>query len=289
MKAIGFFVNPEKLAAFPQAGVFLQEALRVARARGLGVLVNAESAGLLEAEELAVGEERLVEVTDAVVAAGGDGTILRAARLCAPRALPVLSVNLGGFGFLAEVQPEELPEAVGRLVERAYTVEERMMLACSVWRGGRVVHRALALNDAVITKGGYARLMPIRVHVNQEHLATYRADGLIVATPTGSTAYSLSAGGPILSPTVRALVVTPICPHTLNARPVVLDASDVAVLEVAEDVEDVWLTVDGQIGVPLQAGDRVEVREAPERARLVRLRPPSFYDLLRRKFGWGGR
>lgn len=164
-----------------------------------------------------------------------------------------------------------------------------MMLASWVRRGGEAVHRALALNDVVITKGGYARLMPIRAYVNHEHLATYLADGLIVATPTGSTAYSLSAGGPILSPTVRALLVTPICPHTLNARSVVLDASDVAILEVAEDVEDVWLTVDGQIGFPLRAGDRVEVREADERARLVRLRPPSFYDLLRRKFGWGGR
>ncbi|MDR7562609.1 MAG: NAD(+)/NADH kinase [Armatimonadota bacterium] len=289
MSIIGFFVNPEKLAELPGAAGFLREAVEALRVRGVAVRVNAESARLLHVEELAEGEERIVETADALVAAGGDGTILRAARLTAPRGLPVLSVNLGGFGFLAELQPEELPEAVPRLLERTYTVEERMMLASWVRRGGEAVHRALALNDVVITKGGYARLMPIRAYVNHEHLATYLADGLIVATPTGSTAYSLSAGGPILSPTVRALLVTPICPHTLNARSVVLDASDVAILEVAEDVEDVWLTVDGQIGFPLRAGDRVEVREADERARLVRLRPPSFYDLLRRKFGWGGR
>ncbi len=289
MNAIGFFINPEKLLEVPEATGFLQQALEEARARGVAVLVNAESAGLLRREDLAQPEDRIVEAVDALVAVGGDGTILRAARLSAPRGLPVLSVNLCGFGFLAEVQPEELPQAMGRLLERTYAVEERMMLASWVWRGDHVVHRALALNDVVITKGGYARLMPIHAYVNHEHLATYLADGLIVATPTGSTAYSLSAGGPILSPTVRALVVTPICPHTLNARAVVLDPSDVATLAVAEGVEDVWLTVDGQVGVPLQAGDRVEVREAQERTRLVRLRPSLFYDLLRRKFGWGGR
>jgi NAD+ kinase len=131
--------------------------------------------------------------------------------------------------------------------------------------------------------------MPIRTCVNGEHLATYLADGLIVSTPTGSTAYNLSAGGPILSPGVRALVITPICPHTLTARPVVVDSDDVATVEVASGVEGVLLTVDGQVGCPLRGGDVVRVRRAEEKALLVRLRTPSFYELLRQKFAWGGR
>jgi len=289
VKAVGFFINPEKLAESPEALTQLRRAMAVLREAGVWVLVNAQSASQLATPESSADEDYLVAMSDAWVAAGGGGTILRAACPGAPRGVPALGVNLGGFGFLAEVGPEELPEATRLLLEERYAVEERMMLEARVHRGGEVAWRSIALNDVVVTKGGYARLMPIRAHVNEEHLATYLADGLIVSTPTGSTAYSLSAGGPILSPTVGAIVITPICPHTLNARPVVVDADDVVTVEVEEAVEDVWLTVDGQVGTPLEAGGCVEIREARERTRLVRLRRPSFYDLLRRKFGWGGR
>lgn len=289
MRAVGFLINPEKLAETPEAVPQVRRAMAVLEGAGVRVLVNPQSATQLAVPESATDEAHLVATSDALVAAGGDGTILRAARLVAPRGIPVLGVNLGGFGFLAEVGPEELPEAVRLLLEARHAVEERMMLEARVRRWGEVAWRSIALNDVVVTKGGYARLMPIRAHVNEEHLATYLADGLIVSTPTGSTAYSLSAGGPILSPTVRAIVITPICPHTLNARPVVVDAEDVVTVAVEEAVEDVWLTVDGQVGTPLEAADRVEIREARECTRLVRLRRPSFYDLLRRKFGWGGR
>jgi len=286
---VGVVVNPEKAAQDPQVTVRVREAVSTLLRHGLVVRVNADGARAVRLEELSATEQELAESSDALVVVGGDGTILRAARAGAVRGVPVMGVNVGGFGFLAEVGLQELPEALERLVAGRHAVEERMMLAAEVGRAGEVAERFLALNDMVVTKSGYARLMPIRVCVNGEHLATYLADGLIVSTPTGSTAYNLSAGGPILSPGVRAMVITPICPHTLTARPVVVDADDVATVEVASKVEGVLLTVDGQVGCPLRGGDVVQVRRAEERARLVRLKAPSFYELLRQKFAWGER
>lgn len=289
MRTVGVVVNPEKAAQDPQVTVRVREAVSTLLRHGLVVRVNADGARAVRLEELSATEQELAESSDALVVVGGDGTILRAARAGAVRGVPVMGVNVGGFGFLAEVGLQELPEALERLVAGRHAVEERMMLAAEVGRAGEVAERFLALNDMVVTKSGYARLMPIRVCVNGEHLATYLADGLIVSTPTGSTAYNLSAGGPILSPGVRAMVITPICPHTLTARPVVVDADDVATVEVASKVEGVLLTVDGQVGCPLRGGDVVQVRRAEERARLVRLKAPSFYELLRQKFAWGER
>ncbi len=289
MRTVGLVVNPDKVAHHPEVAERVRQAVSVLRRGEVEVRVNADGAQAVGLGELAASEQELVAASDALVVVGGDGTILRAARAGAPRGIPVLGVNVGGFGFLAEVGLEDLPDALERLVAGRYVVEERMMLAAEVVREGATAQRFLALNDMVVTKSGYARLMPIRTCVNGEHLATYLADGLIVSTPTGSTAYSLSAGGPILNPGVRALVVTPICPHTLTARPVVIDADDVTTVEIPAGVDGVLLTVDGQLGCPLQGGDEVRVRRAEERARLVRLRPPSFYDLLRRKFAWGER
>ncbi|MDR7394519.1 MAG: NAD(+)/NADH kinase [Armatimonadota bacterium] len=289
MRTVGVVVNPEKAVQDPQVTVRVREAVSILLRHGLVVRVNSDGARAVRLEELSASEQELAESSDALVVVGGDGTILRAARAGAVRGVPVLGVNVGGFGFLAEVGLQELPEALERLVAGRHAVEERMMLAAEVVRSGEVAERFLALNDMVVTKSGYARLMPLRVCVNGEHLATYLADGLILSTPTGSTAYNLSAGGPILSPGVRAMVITPICPHTLTARPVVVDADDVATVEVASGVEGVLLTVDGQVGCPLRGGDVVQVRRAEERARLVRLKTPSFYELLRRKFAWGER
>ncbi|MDR7541279.1 MAG: NAD(+)/NADH kinase [Armatimonadota bacterium] len=289
MRTVGVVVNPEKAVQDSQVTVRVREAVSILLRHGLVVRVNADGARAVRLEELSASEQELAESSDALVVVGGDGTILRAARAGAVRGVPVLGVNVGGFGFLAEVGLQELPEALERLVAGRHAVEERMMLAAEVVRSGEVAERFLALNDMVVTKSGYARLMPLRVCVNGEHLATYLADGLILSTPTGSTAYNLSAGGPILSPGVRAMVITPICPHTLTARPVVVDADDVATVEVASGVEGVLLTVDGQVGCPLRGGDVVQVRRAEERARLVRLKTPSFYELLRRKFAWGER
>lgn len=289
MRSVGVVVNPDKAVQNPQVVERVQEAVDTLLRRGLRVRVNEDGAPAVGLLEYAAPESELADSSDAIVVVGGDGTILHAARMGAARGIPVLGVNVGGFGFLAEVGLDELLQAVDRLLAGRHTVEERMMLAAELVREGAVAQRFLALNDMVVTKSGYARLMPIRTTVNDEHLATYLADGLIVSTPTGSTAYNLSAGGPILSPTVRALVITPICPHTLTARPVVIDGDDVATVEITSEAEGVLLTVDGQVGCPLRGGDLVRIRRAEERARLVRLRPPSFYELLRQKFAWGER
>ena len=289
MRNVGVVVNPDKADQYPATRDAVRALADDLHRRGTAVRVNEAGAAAVGLESLAAPEEDLCRWSDALVVVGGDGTILRAARASAARGIPVLGVNVGGFGFLAEVGLERLQEAAASLVEGHYRVDERMMVAAEVVREAATVQRFLALNDMVITKSGYARLMPIRTRINDEHLATYLADGLIVSTPTGSTAYNLSAGGPILAPGVRALVITPICPHTLTARPVVVDAEDVASVEVARAEEGVLLTVDGQVGCPLQGGDVVRVRRAEERARLVRLRPPSFYGLLREKFAWGER
>lgn len=288
-KAIGLLVNPEKAEGHREGAAVLARVARMLRERGAHVSVNAPSAALLGLEDLAADEVEILSRVDALIVVGGDGTILHAARAAAERGIPIVAVNLGGFGFLAETGPAELPAAVDRILSADYEIEERMMLSAEVVRAGRAIQAFVALNDLVITKSGYARLMPIRADVNDEHLATYLADGLIVATPTGSTAYNLSAGGPIVNPGVRAIVITPICPHTLNARTVIVDANDVTSVEIASDAEGVLLTADGQIGCPLAGGDRVRIRSAEHRARLVRLRKPMFYELLRRKFAWGER
>jgi NAD+ kinase len=237
--------------------------------------------------ELAAADHALVDDTDLLVVIGGDGTILSAARLAVGRA-PILGVNLGGLGFMTEMPLAELPGSIADVAAGATVIDERVMLEAEIDRPeGRL--RALALNDVVIAKTGVARMVHVTTAVNGEHLATYPADGVIVATPTGSTAYSLSAGGPIVHPHVDVIVVTPICPHTFTARPVVVSGSAYVTLEVTSKDEDVSLTVDGQESHPLRPGERVTIRRAQERTRLVRLRARSFYSILRTKLAWGER
>lgn len=223
-----------------------------------------------------------------LVVLGGDGTILSAARLAAGR-VPILGVNLGGLGFLAEIPLRELPGALAEVVRGELVIDERAMLEAEIIGPSGARTRAVALNDMVIAKTGVARVIHLTTSVNGEHLATYPADGVIIATPTGSTAYSLSAGGPIVHPQVDVIVVTPICPHTFTARPVVVSGGATVTVEVQMRADEVCLSVDGQASHDLFAGERVVVRRASERTRLVRLQANSFYGILRTKLGWGSR
>jgi NAD+ kinase len=195
---------------------------------------------------------------------------------------------MGGFGFLAEVGTTDFARALPELLGGRYHLEERMMLRAEIERYD-TPQSLLALNDMVVTKSGIARVLRLRVLVNGEHLASYPADGVIVATPTGSTAYSLSAGGPILDPRVQALVITPICPHTFNSRAVVVGGDDVVTVEVTSPDPEATLTVDGRVGVTLTAVRRVVVRKAAQRTRFIRLGDTSFYGILRTKLAWGER
>ncbi len=224
-----------------------------------------------------------------IVVLGGDGTLLSVARQLQGNNVPILGVNLGGLGFLTEIAVEELPGMIGSILKGIYTVSRRMMLAVTVRRRDEEIYTISALNDAVITKDALARIIDIETYVDNEYLTTYRADGLILSTPTGSTGYSLAAGGPILHPGLEHVIVTPICPHTLTNRPIILaeDASIRAVL--ASRDERVILTLDGQIGFPLEFGDEVIVRRSEYRVNLIKSGTKGYFEVLRTKLKWGER
>lgn len=288
MKAVAVLVNTTRLREHPERAAPVRTAVETLARAVPAVYVDADGARILGLPALARPEDGLVTGADLLIAFGGDGTILRAARLAAGDGVPILGVNLGGFGFLAEVVTEELPDALPDLVAGRFELDERMMLQAAVETADGP-QALLALNDVVVTKAGVARVLRLRLVVNGEHLATYPADGVIVATPTGSTAYSLSAGGPILDPRVEALVITPICPHTFNARSVVVDQNDVVDVELTTPSADATVSVDGRIGVSLGEAGRVRVQRAPQTTRFVRLRDSSFYGILRTKLVWGER
>jgi NAD+ kinase len=286
--AIGVMVNTTRLREHREMAAPARAALDALLRQADTVWVNDEAARMLDVARLGHPEEDLAQRADLLVVFGGDGTILRAARLAAARGTPILGVNMGGFGFLAEVGTTDFAEALPDLLAGRYHLEERMMLQADVERHD-APQSLLALNDMVVTKSGIARVLRLRVSVNGEHLASYPADGVIVATPTGSTAYSLSAGGPILDPRVQALVITPICPHTFNSRAVVVAGDDVVAVEVTSPDPEATLTVDGRVGVTLTAVRRVVVRKAAQRTRFIRLGDTSFYGILRTKLAWGER
>lgn len=288
MRRVGIVVNPWRLAGSPGAGEHLRGALEVLEARGVAVRLNAAGAGAVGRSDLAVSDADLVEGSDLLMVLGGDGTILSAARLAAGR-VPILGVNMGGFGFLAEMPLSELLEGLSGILEGRWVADDRAMLEAEIVGTSGPRARYLALNDMVVAKTGVARVVRVSTRVDDDELAAYPADGVIVATPTGSTAYSLSAGGPIVHPQVDVIIVTPICPHTFTARPVLVAGTATVTVEAADRAEEASLTVDGQESHMLRNGDRVIVRRAEVRTRLVRRAPLNFYSILRAKMGWGAR
>lgn len=227
------------------------------------------------------------EGLDLVVVLGGDGTLLAAARLVAGTGIPVLGVNLGSLGFLTEVTLDELPQALERIVAGDFRVSERMMLGARVVRGGATLSEHRVLNDVVLAKSALARLVELSVAVDGCRITRFRGDGLIVATPTGSTAYSLSAGGPIVHPEDRSILLTPIAPHTLTLRPLVVPDHVAVSVTLARGDADVVLTLDGQLGFPLEPADVVEVRRSEARVSLVQSPFRSYFEVLRTKLKWG--
>lgn len=219
---------------------------------------------------------------------GGDGTLLRGARMAGPRDLPVLGCNMGHLGFLTAVPLAELGNALGRLVAGDYHEDPRLALDVRVRRrNGETTERYYGLNDVVVHKSGFARMVTLRVWGDEEEIGQYSADGIVISTATGSTAYSLSAGGPILAPNLDALVATPICPHTMAIRPVVLPADTRIGVEVVSGEEETIVTVDGQVGGGVADGDRVEAARSPHPVRLVRFPDQEFFSVLRQKLRWG--
>jgi len=224
-----------------------------------------------------------------VIVLGGDGTLLSAARAVDGREIPIFAVNLGNLGFLTSITVDELYPELERAFRGEHRVAQRRLLHSELWRGNDLLAQYEALNDVVLTKGSLARMIDVEIHVASHFVARYRADGLIVATPTGSTAYSLSAGGPIVFPTVSALCITPICPHMLTYRPVIVpDDMEVRIVSFAEN-DSAWITIDGQVGSPLERGDTITCRRSDQHVYLVRPPRMMFFDVLREKLSWGER
>ena len=257
------------------------------RERGVQVLVERE---LAAAPGVRVVEKRaMVDEADLIVALGGDGTLLGIARLVGARELRVLGINLGGLGFLTVFSTAEALPVIERVFTGDFQLDRRATLAVRVLREGRVVAESQVLNDAVINKSALARIIDLYTSVDGEYLCVYKADGLIVATPTGSTAYSLSAGGPVVSPSVGVILLSPICPHTLAQRPLVVSDSAVVRVELRAADQEVVLTLDGQEGIPLVNGDIIEIAKSPHVVALVRTGQRSFLSVLREKLHWGER
>jgi len=221
--------------------------------------------------------------TDFVIVLGGDGTILRAARHFSGANLPILGVNLGQMGFLAEVEPPMLEIALQKLIDGKYNVQHRLMLSARVFRDGRLVAEYTALNDVVISKGPFSRIIYLDTYVNDKHLETYPSDGIIISTPTGSTGYSLSAGGPIVNPALEVMIITPICPHLLHHRTVIVASNERVSIRPWTRQAEVVITVDGQEGFRLHDHDEVHVTRAPLTTPLIQLYGTDFYTLLHRK------
>jgi NAD+ kinase len=238
----------------------------------------------------ALTEEEILNQAELVVVLGGDGTLISVARLFSGRDIPILGVNLGSLGFLTEITVEELYTRLEKVLEGNPRVSERMMLEVTLHREGQQIEKCHVLNDMVINKGALARIVDLETKVNRHFLTTYKADGLIISTPTGSTGYSLSAGGPIIHPLMSCIVITPICPHTLTNRPIVVTDESVISITVASSFDEkVYLTLDGQVGFELREGDSVEVRKALMTTALVMSKTRDYFEVLRTKLKWGER
>ena len=239
-------------------------------------------------EELNCPTEKFLKEVDLIISLGGDGTLLRAARLAAAEDIPVFGVNLGGLGFLTQIGIDDLEKSLEELYQGRYFLDERMMLNCRVKRKGEEIKEFTALNDVVIGKGAFARIICLATYVNNDYVITYSADGLVVSTSTGSTAYSLSAGGPIVNPNINSIILTPICPHTLSARPLIIGENDQVKIKLESSEEKVMVTIDGQEGFVLKPKDEVIIKKSDHIARLITFKEKSFYAILREKLRWSG-
>lgn len=225
--------------------------------------------------------------TEMAIVLGGDGTFLSVARFLEDRPTPIIGVNLGGLGFLTEISEEDCFHELEQILEGKYEIEERMRLQVAIRRDRQEIFRQSVVNDVVINKGALARIVDVKINIDDRYLTHYRADGLIVATPTGSTAYNLSAGGPIVYPTAHSTILTPICPFTLTNRPIILPSDVVIQVELGERIKDVTLTCDGQVGCQLASSDQISISAAPNPLRLIKTPAVDYFEILRTKLKWG--
>jgi NAD+ kinase len=282
IEAVGLILNYRKMQPIAMG----KELVEKFRAKGIAVFAP-------EKDALAIGieapflDEKDCQNIQCALTLGGDGTILRAARFFAPLNIPILGINMGTMGFLTEVELSEIDHAIEKLLNGTYSIERRMMLEAQVKRAGRIVQTFTGLNDIVINKGPLARLITLEIFVGEEFVTTYKADGVIISSPTGSTAYSLSAGGPIVYPDLDVAILTPICPHTLGARPLVLPSSKTVKVSIINQAESM-LTIDGQNGFPLNKEDEIIIAKAAYHVKMVRIKEKRFFAVLREKIKTAG-
>ncbi len=285
MKTVGIVANPAKKSALGVA----QAVLPIFQAKSWKVLLERWLAH--EMGEPSLGSERLevLAKSDFAIVLGGDGTLLAAARDLDGKNTPLLGVHLGGLGFLTEVTSEQLPAFLEEIFKGRYRADKRDTIEAAVFRGGSQLQSHRALNEIVVTKGHLSRLIKMEVRVGEEDVTHFAADGLIVATPTGSTAHSMSAGGPIVHPALSALVLTPICPHSLSFRPLLIPMEKEISVHIKSEHEDIMLTYDGQQGIPLLSGDEIKIKRSSKAVYLMLSEKNSYFDILRRKLHWGGK
>jgi len=284
MKSAAIFSKPAKAELTRVA----PELVNWLRARGCEVIGDTETANYVPGIKALPREQVAEEGPKLVIVLGGDGTLLSTARAVAKAGIPILGVNLGSLGFLTEVPLGDLYSTLEAIEANSCSTESRALLNCQVVRQGTCVAEFEALNDVVVNKSAMARLANYDVYVDQGFVSNYKADGLIVSTPTGSTAYSLAAGGPILTPSVDALLITPVSPHALTHRPLVVRDSAEIVIVVKTADDESFLSVDGQVGMPVIDGDRLTCRKSHHKVKLFRMKK-TFFDVLRTKLKWGQR
>jgi len=277
---VGILANIHK----PRTKDLVLDLVKFLKDRGHHPLLDGDLADLVGHSELIKAPGPFRRESELVVAIGGDGTILTAARKVGVQDVPILGVNLGTLGFLAEIVPQHLFTAMERILSGSYQVEERVLVKARIEERGKWRY---ALNDMVIDKGGISRVIELHVWVGDHFVGSYKADGLIISTPTGSTAYSLSAGGPIVNPKMKALIATPICPHSLAVRPLIIGQDEILKIQMYSDHEMVTLNVDGQVSHGLRSGDMITATMAKRTLKLVRVDSQSFYEILRTKLKWG--
>jgi NAD+ kinase len=283
VKRVGFVLRRGK----PEAERICGELVAVLGARGLEAVILPEHDGL-GLRAAVVPEEEFPQRVDLLVVLGGDGTLLHGGGIVAQHGVPILGINLGRLGFLTPFATHEAEAALVRALDGGLAIEQRVRLRVRLLRSSGEVVERYAINDAVLSQGGIARLIDLLATLDGAKISQYRADGLIVSTPTGSTAYNLAAGGPILAPGLSSMCITPICPHMLNNRPLVVPSQSRVELVLAGDTRGVVLTVDGQWAHPVEPGDRVEISEAAVPLRLYRSEK-SYFEILRDKLSWGER
>lgn len=284
IRTVGIVVRPDDAAP-------VRRARRLAawlKGRGVQVLAHEQWASA-SGDLRCVDRMTMMAEADLVIVLGGDGSLLGMARLSKANAAPVVGIHHGDFGFLTDVEGDGPYATMKRILAGGYEIEHRTLLAVTIRRGDGTVARSQALNDAVVARGTLSRMVTLEAAVNGEYLTTYMGDGLVIATPTGSTAYSLSAGGPVVEPGMSAILITPISPHTLSSRPMVLSDRSRVSIRVGRGGDDVVLSLDGQESIRLQYGDCVEVMKSRNHASIVKASGESFFSILRRKLNWGAR